>query len=99
MMQPSNATAQSFQVPNHSRFGVPWTSQTMSQIKLAKHYLLDSAHPQRAQNGRLGESELVKTLLASVSIVPAVAVYDNCPPRPRSRPLASGPVVAMRMTD
>jgi signal transduction histidine kinase len=30
-MQPSSATAQSFQLPNHSRFGVPFTSQTMSQ--------------------------------------------------------------------
>ncbi len=34
-MQPSRATDQSFQVPSHSRFGVPCTSQTMSQIKLA----------------------------------------------------------------
>jgi hypothetical protein len=33
--QPRSATAQSFQEPNHSRFGVPCTSQTMSQTKLA----------------------------------------------------------------
>jgi hypothetical protein len=39
-MQASSATAQSFQAPNHSRFGVPCTSQTMSQIKLATLYLL-----------------------------------------------------------
>jgi hypothetical protein len=35
MMQPRSATAQSFHEPNHSRFGVPSTSQTMSQIRLA----------------------------------------------------------------
>ena len=39
-MQLSSATAQSFQEPNHSRFGVPCTSQTMSQIKLATFHLL-----------------------------------------------------------
>jgi hypothetical protein len=44
MMQASSATAQSFQEPNHSRFGVPWTSQTMSQIKLAM--------PRQAATGR-----------------------------------------------
>jgi len=41
-MQASSATAQSFQEPNHSRFGVPCTSQTMSQIKLAMLYLTPS---------------------------------------------------------
>ena len=35
MMQQSKATAQSFQDPNHSRFGVPCASQTMSQTKVA----------------------------------------------------------------
>ena len=30
MMQQRSATAQSFQEPNHSRFGVPWISQTMT---------------------------------------------------------------------
>lgn len=39
-MQPSNATAQSFHEPNHSKFGVPCTIQTMSQITLAIFGLL-----------------------------------------------------------
>jgi beta-phosphoglucomutase-like phosphatase (HAD superfamily) len=34
-MQPRSATDQSFHSPNHSRFGVPFASQTISQIKLA----------------------------------------------------------------
>jgi hypothetical protein len=38
-MQQSSATAQSFQEPNHCRFGVPCTSQTMNQIKVATTYL------------------------------------------------------------
>ncbi|SRR6266545_2240432 len=38
MAQQRSATAQSFQEPNHSRFGVPFTSQTMSQTKLARVY-------------------------------------------------------------
>jgi len=50
-MQPSKATAQSFHVPNHSRFGVPWMSQTMNQIKLAKYYLLDSVWIQGSGSG------------------------------------------------
>jgi hypothetical protein len=37
-MQPRSATAQSFQVPNHSRFGVPCTSQTISQTRLAMRF-------------------------------------------------------------
>jgi hypothetical protein len=39
MMQQSSATAQSFQEPNQWRFGVPCTSQTMNQIKVATTYL------------------------------------------------------------
>jgi mannose-6-phosphate isomerase-like protein (cupin superfamily) len=35
MRQQRRETAQSFQVPNHSRFGVPWMSQTMNQMKVA----------------------------------------------------------------
>jgi hypothetical protein len=35
IMQPRSATAQSFQEPNHSKSGVPCTSQTISQIRLA----------------------------------------------------------------
>jgi hypothetical protein len=38
MMQPRRATAQSFHEPNHSRFGVPCTSQTTTQIKLAMRF-------------------------------------------------------------
>jgi hypothetical protein len=38
MAQQRSATAQSSQEPNHSRFGVPFTSQTMSQTKLATVY-------------------------------------------------------------
>jgi hypothetical protein len=56
MAQPRSATAQSFQEPNHSRFGVPCTSQTMSQTKLATdrslRYSCALAAQSTAQRGR-----------------------------------------------
>src|SRR5689334_18457192 len=42
---PSSATAQSFHDPNHSRFGVPWISQTINQIRLAITFRLADALP------------------------------------------------------
>jgi hypothetical protein len=60
MMQPSSATAQSFQEPNHSKSRVPCTSQTMNQIKLAMFSLLRfllSAATARAEGHRAGRRQ------------------------------------------
>lgn len=60
--QPRSATAQSFQVPNHSRFGVPCTSQTMSQTKLATAGSYDNrcalAAQPMAQQGQVLQSQI-----------------------------------------
>jgi len=63
--QPRSATAQSFQVPNHSRFGVPCTSQTMSQTKLATAGSYDNrcalAAQPMAQQGQVLQSRSKET--------------------------------------
>ena len=68
-MEPSKATAQSFQLPNHSRFGFPATSQTTSQIA--------QAMPTFSQTGSLRSSVESPTERAKIPVMATAHETDR----------------------